>query len=132
MMHTKTADESALRIDKWLWTARLYKTRSLAQAAVKGGKVHMHGHKVKPSRSVCVGDILVVSQGLYEKTLVVSGVSIMRVSASQASLLYVETDESIAKRQNKQQAIQAQHLSVMNKKPTKKERRQGLRVQQET
>jgi len=132
MTHTKTADEAALRIDKWLWTARLYKTRSLAQAAVSGGKVHMGGHKVKPSRSVRVGDILVVSQGLYEKTLVVTGVSTMRVSAPQASLLYTETDESITKRQEKQQAIQTQYLPVMSKKPTKKERRQRLRVRQET
>lgn len=121
MSDTDAATQSALRIDKWLWTARLYKTRSLAQAAVKGGKIRVRGNKIKPSHQVRVGDMLVISQGLYEKTVQVTGLSNRRVSAVEAASLYFETAESRDKRQKVQE--QQSYQPETGKKPNKKERR---------
>lgn len=121
MSAADVATTSALRIDKWLWTARLYKTRSLAQAAVQGGKVRVRGNKVKASHPLRVGDTLVISQGFFEKTVEVTGLSNRRVSAAEAALLYFETAES---RDKRQQLQEQQHFQPeAGKKPNKKERR---------
>src|SRR5690349_13592162 len=91
-------DAEAFRIDKWLWAARLFKTRALAATAVDGGKVHLNGARTKPAKHVKVGDTLDVQRGDDELTLRVLGLSTRRGSAPVATLLYEETPESQAAR----------------------------------
>lgn len=88
------------RLDKWLWAARFFKTRSLAAAAVSGGKVDVNGDRAKPSRAICPGDKLAIRRGAYEWTIVIKAVSRLRGPAPQARQLYEETEESARKRQN--------------------------------
>jgi ribosome-associated heat shock protein Hsp15 len=80
-----------MRVDKWLWTARLFKTRSLAAAAVKGGRVHVDGVAAKPSREVGPGDEIEVTIGATRRTVIVHGAAERRVSATEAAKLYQET-----------------------------------------
>ncbi len=114
-----------VRIDKWLWAARLYKTRSLASAAVLGGRVHVNGVRVKPSKEVRPGDEVEAAVGTVRRTVVVTGVSEKRGPASVAATLYAETPESIAKRE--QQAAErrlARPLGAdLGARPTKLDRR---------
>ena len=91
--------EEPTRIDKWLWAARFFKTRSLAAEAVSGGKVEINGERAKPSRVVRIGDKLCVRRGPYEWIVVVKELSRLRGPAPQAQLLYEETDESSQQRQ---------------------------------
>ena len=90
--------DEEIRIDKWLWAARFFKTRSLAAEAVSGGKVDINGERPKPSRVVRLGDRLNIRRGLYEWTIIVKDVSRLRGPAPQAQLLYEETQESVSKR----------------------------------
>ncbi len=83
-----------MRIDKWLWTARLFKTRGLAADAVKGGRVHVNGLATKPSREIGPGDELQVTIGASRRTMIVRDVPERRVSAPEAAHLYEETAES--------------------------------------
>jgi ribosome-associated heat shock protein Hsp15 len=87
-----------VRIDKWLWAARFFKTRRLAAEAVAGGKVEVNGDRPKPSRIVRVGDTISIRRGLYEWTIVVKDIARLRGPTSQAQKLYQETDESVRKR----------------------------------
>lgn len=121
-----SADAAKLRLDKWLWAARFFKTRSLAKAAIEGGKVHLDGQRVKVSREISVGDSLKIRQGWDEKTVVVRGLSDQRRGAPQAQQLYQETDESIARREAAEQARKAAGGMVDRPagRPTKKQRRQ--------
>ncbi len=113
------------RIDKWLWAARFFKSRSLATDAVEGGKVHVNGQRVKPSREVKVGDELTITQGFYTRTVIVTALSVKRGSAPQAALLYQETAESIEKLKHQQelhkQAAEIRPPSLG--RPTKRDRR---------
>ena len=117
--------EEPIRIDKWLWAARFFKTRSLAAEAVSGGKVEINGERAKPSRIVRAGDKLCVRRGPYEWIVVVKELSRLRGPAPQAQLLYDETEESMRHRQ----AIAAQlHLErppefAAPGRPTKRDRR---------
>jgi ribosome-associated heat shock protein Hsp15 len=88
-----------VRIDKWLWAARFFKTRSAATEAVLAGHVHVNGSRVKPAREVAVGDRLEVRVGQRRRTVVVTGVAERRGPASVAATLYEETAESIAERE---------------------------------
>ena len=88
-----------VRIDKWLWAARFFKTRSLATDAVAGGRVHVNETRVKPSKDVHVGDVVVVTSGALRRTVHVTGVAERRGSAQVAATLYTETPESIAARE---------------------------------
>ena len=90
--------EDKIRLDKWLWAARFFKTRSLAAEAVSGGKVEINGARPKPSRIVRPGDELCVRRGMYEWTIIVKDVARLRGAAPQAQLLYQETDESRRRR----------------------------------
>jgi ribosome-associated heat shock protein Hsp15 len=115
-----------VRLDKWLWAARFFKTRSLAKAAIDGGKVHLDGHRVKVSKEISVGSILQIRQGWDEKVVRVKQLSDQRRGASQAQLLYEETTESLAKREAQALARKAAGgmLDRPDRRPTKKQRRQ--------
>jgi ribosome-associated heat shock protein Hsp15 len=115
-----------LRIDKWLWAARFYKTRSLASEEIDTGRVHVNGVAVKPAREVKLGDLVWVRSGVVSRTVTVTGVSDKRGGAPQAALLFEETAESILQRQ---QAAETRRLapepalSLTQGRPTKRERR---------
>ncbi len=89
-----------LRIDKWLWAARFFKTRSIAAKAVNGGKVHLNGARIKAARTVTVGDKMVIQIGIYEFCITVLGINQYRRPASEARELYVESEESLRQREN--------------------------------
>ncbi|MDM3870927.1 S4 domain-containing protein [Porticoccus sp. W117] len=115
-----------VRIDKWLWAARFFKTRSLAKAAIEGGKVHMDGQRIKASKEITVGSTLQIRQGWDIKTVEIIALSDQRRGAPEANTLYRETAESIAKRET--EAAQRKALrggdAAPLKRPTKKQRRQ--------
>ena len=117
----------SLRIDKWLWAARFYKTRSLACDEVTKHRVQINGQDVKPAREVKVGDTLNVRQGNITKTIVVKGISAARGPAPVAQQLYEETPESIALRaklaEQNRMAAEPAH-SIEHGRPTKRDRRQ--------
>ncbi len=115
-----------LRLDKWLWAARFFKTRSLAKAAIEGGKVHLGGQRVKVSREISVGDTLQIRQGWDEKVVEVKALSDQRRGAPEAQQLYQETPDSIARRESAAAARKAAGGMIERpvKRPTKKERRQ--------
>ncbi len=92
---------SKVRVDKWLWAARFFKTRSLAKQAIEGGKVHLSGQRVKPSKDIDVGITLTIRQGFDERHVIVLALSERRGPASAAALLYCETEQSILQRENK-------------------------------
>ena len=116
---------TGVRVDKWLWAARFFKTRSLATEAVLGGRVHVNGARVKPAKELHVGDVLVVTIGTVRRTVEVAGLSEKRGPASVAATLYIETEESIAARE---QAALERRLarplgSDLGARPTKLDRR---------
>lgn len=116
-----------VRLDKWLWAARFYRTRSLAKQAIEGGKVHYAGSRVKTSKEITVGDELTVRQGaataMSEKTIVVTGLSTQRGNATAAQELYKETDESIERRAFYGEQRKLANLARPDTKPNKKQRR---------
>ena len=122
-----------VRIDRWLWAARLFKTRGSATDAVVGGRVHLNGVRVKPSKDVRAGDRLEVTTGDVRREVIVRAVAEKRGPASVAATLYEETPESIARRE--QRAIErrlARPLGAdLGSRPTKRDRRRldALRAQ---
>lgn len=90
---------NSLRIDRWLWCARFFKTRTLAADAVKGGHVRVNGQRVKPARDVKVGDTLLIAQGHTEREIEVLAIPVRRGPAPEAAACYAESEESIARRQ---------------------------------
>ena len=115
---------SGVRLDKWLWAARFFKTRAKAKDAIDGGKVHLGGHRCKPSKEVVTGDILNITQGLDEKIIILQQVSEKRGSATLAQKLYLETPESEAKRVVIAEQRKAAGAHIMSEgRPTKKNRR---------
>ena len=113
------------RTDKWLWAARFFKTRSAATDAVAGGRVHVNGERVKPSKDVRVGDIVEISIGPLQRTVVVTGVADKRGSATVAATLYAETPESIARgeRDRAQRRLTRPLGAELGERPTKQARR---------
>ena len=118
--------EDKLRLDKWLWAARFFKTRSLAKAAIEGGKVQLAGNRVKVSREICVGDRLRIRQGWDEKDIEVLALSDQRRGAPEAQKLYRESAESVERREQAAAARKAAGGMIDRpaKRPTKKQRRQ--------
>tara|TARA_B100001063_G_C16455653_1_gene400501 strand:+ start:227 stop:601 length:375 start_codon:yes stop_codon:yes gene_type:complete len=113
------------RIDKWLWAARFYKTRSLAKTSLENGKVKIDGQKVKPSRSIEIGEKIHIKQGDIDRVIVVLGLSEQRRGAPEAQKLYQETQESIQRREKLSAERKAFFASIpQSVKPTKKQRRQ--------
>ena len=121
--------DDRVRMDKWLWAARFYKTRSQAKEAIEGGKVHCEGQRVKVGKEVRVGMVLTVRQGFDEKTVRVEALSDVRGPASVAVTLYAETAESMARREELAAARRAQNLAHPDHRPSKKDRRQIRRFQ---
>ena len=116
-----------MRIDKWLWAARFFKTRSIATQAVSGGKVHVNGARVKPARAVLVGDEFRIRRGEVEFVIIVQGVSGKRRPAKEAQLLYEETEASMLQREEMRQKKRMEAAGKMYgpmKRPDKKARRQ--------
>lgn len=115
-------EENKVRLDKWLWACRFYKTRAIAKAAIEGGKVHYDGQKPKPGKIVQIGDSIKLRQGFDEKTVTVIELSDRRGPAKIAQNLYAETDESIKKRE---EIAQMRKLSApaTTGRPDKKQRR---------
>ena len=113
-----------VRIDKWLWAARFFKTRSLAKQAIDGGKIQCDGQKIKPSREILVGQQLSIRQSFEEKIVLVLALSDQRRGAPEAALLYQETEASFALREKnaaERKAIRGNLES--DQRPTKKQRR---------
>jgi len=115
----------AVRIDKWLWAARFFKTRSLATDAVVTGKVRLNGERVKPARNVKVGDTLEIDNGANEWELIVQRLADVRGSAVIAQTLYLETEQSVSKRMAVAEDRKFFHEPTMMIKgrPTKRDRR---------
>jgi ribosome-associated heat shock protein Hsp15 len=115
-----------VRLDKWLWAARLFKTRSLAAEAIERGRVTVNGQAAKPARALRPGDRLQLRQGPLQRELVVRGLSQVRGPAPQAQQLYEETPESLAARQRaaEQRRLGAEPaLAIEQGRPTKRDRR---------
>jgi ribosome-associated heat shock protein Hsp15 len=112
-----------MRVDKWLWTARLFKTRALAAGAVKGGRVHVDGVAVKPSREVGPGDDLEITIGTARRTVIVRGAAERRVSAAEAVKLYEETEQSVAERERQAELRRLAGPVNLGGRPTKRDRR---------
>ena len=119
-------DTNTVRLDKWLWAARFFKTRSLATEAINGGKVHVNGERAKPSRKVNLGDEMTIRQGFVEKTVSVTGLSEKRGTATMAAELYMETEASISRREAEaeQRRLLAAAIPQHEQRPSKKQRRQ--------
>ena len=117
--------EKKVRLDKWLWAARFYKTRALAGEAVTGGKVHLAGRRIKPSRSVKIDDCFEIHRGYERYEIIVTELSQCRGSASSAQSLYRETASSIDKRGRE---AEKRKLAMLQRprstsRPDKKQRR---------
>jgi ribosome-associated heat shock protein Hsp15 len=114
-----------VRVDKWLWAARLAKTRSLAAEAVSGGRVEINGQRVKPSKEVRPGDEIEVTTGPYRRVVIVQALAERRGPAKEAVLLYSETQESIAARERlaAQRRLEAAPRPQPGGRPTKRDRR---------
>lgn len=127
------ANSEKVRLDKWLWAARFYKTRAIAKGAIEGGKVHYDGQRCKVSKTVDVGAEITLRQGFDEKTVVVKAISDQRKGAPEAQTLYDETVDSIKKRMDEAERRRIMKSSMLtpDHKPNKKERRDMQRFKNE-
>lgn len=123
-------DGQRARIDKWLWAARFFKTRALAAEAVEGGKVHVNGERVKPSRQLRCGDELRIQKGPYAFIVEVLGLTLRRGPAEQARQLYQERESSVQDRQRLHDEFRLQGTGEMlpGGRPDKRARRQWQRL----
>ena len=120
------------RLDRWLWCARLFKTRRLAAAAVSGGKVHLNGQRAKPAHALKRGDLLSITRGPERLDVWVRAFAARRGPAAQAHALYAETPESRAAREVRSELRRSRALTnpAPPKRPDKKSRRQIIRFVQ--
>ncbi len=121
-----TETEGRVRLDKWLWAARFFKTRSLAADAIAGGKVQLNGDRVKRAKPVQIGDEIRIRQGPYEHQIVVRELSDRRGPATDAAKLYEETPGSRAARETMALQLKSLHAAFVPERgrPTKKDRRE--------
>jgi ribosome-associated heat shock protein Hsp15 len=121
-------DSPSIRLDKWLWACRFYKTRGLAKEMIEGGKVHYNGHRCKASRTVELGATVRLAQGSDEKIVIVRGLSERRLAAPLAQALYEETAASVEQRLQRAELRKTNSLFAPHPdtKPDKKERRKLL------
>ena len=124
-------DAVGMRIDKWLWAARFFKTRSIAKNAIEGGKVHHDGDRVKVSKEVRLGMELTIQQGIEKKTVVIKELSDVRGPAPVAQKLYEETADSIARREAFASQRKLHNLARPDHRPSKKDRRDIHKFKQE-
>jgi ribosome-associated heat shock protein Hsp15 len=125
MLKTQKNVPDSMRLDKWLWCARFYKTRQLALDAIKAGRVKMEGNRVKPSRLITPGETCTIKRGPYVQTITVLALSGQRRSPAEAALLYKESEDSIRQREQLQQQLKmnnAMHPRSRGR-PTKRDRR---------
>ena len=122
-MKEKTPSE--VRLDKWLWAARFYKTRAIAREMIEGGKVHYNGQRTRPSKNVELEVEIVLRQGNDQRTVIVKGITDQRRPASEAVLLYEETAQSVENREKLALARKMNALTMPHpeRRPDKKERR---------
>ena len=123
------SEVSRVRIDKWLWAARFYKTRSLAADAVEGGKAQLNGERVKPAKAIKVGDALAIRNGHFLWEVTVLALSERRGSATEAAKLYSESEHSRKEREEKTALLKIERQSnpFPGGRPTKKARRQIIK-----
>ncbi len=124
--HRMAAGSPALdsvRLDKWLWAARFFKTRQLAVEAISGGHVHINGDRVKPSRAVRPGDELRITKGHDTWLITVLGLNDKRRPAKEATLLYQEDDHQRAQREQQTEMRKLHGVNIPTRKPDKRERR---------
>lgn len=129
-----TDSDDKVRLDKWLWAARFYKTRSIAKDMIDGGKVHYEGQRVKPSKEVTIGATIRLRQGLDERIVLVTGLSGKRGNATQAAALYEETPDSLNARTEaaaKRKALGPGFGAAPAQRPTKKQRRDIIQFRQQ-
>lgn len=127
----KENDNDDVRLDKWLWAARFYKTRSLAKEMIDGGKVHYNGQRTKPNKTVEIGATIKLRQGNDEKEIKVTALSDQRRGAPEAQLLYRETEQSIENREKSALARKINAMPHPDRRPNKKERRDLIRFKQQ-
>lgn len=129
--HDNDEDDDKIRIDKWLWAARFYKTRSLAKQAIDGGKIHCDGQRVKPSKEAVIGLALTIRQDWDDKTVMIKALSGQRRGAPEAALLYEETEDSKKLREQRSAERKAGlgNYIISDHRPNKKERRHIHRFQ---
>ena len=120
-----------MRVDKWLWAARFFKTRSLAKDAIEGGKVHHNGERVKVSKEIRIGMELTIRQGFEQKTIQIRALSSVRGGAPMAQQLYAETEVSIARRELISTQRKLHNLARPDHRPSKKDRRDISKFRQE-
>ena len=129
----KPEEDDKVRLDKWLWAARFYKTRALAKTAIESGKVHCRGERCKPSKEPRLGDEFEIRTGFDERTVVVKALSAVRRGAPEAQELYEETAQSIAKREQAAAMRKAGAMGITTDgRPTKKQRRQLFQFQHDS
>jgi len=123
------SESPKIRIDKWLWAARFFKTRSLASDAINGGHVHLNGARIKTSRAVAIGDEVRIQRGREEMIVVVQALSDKRGPAAVAHALYAETEASRAAREQnaEQRRLQSAGMAAPERRPNKHERRSIIR-----
>lgn len=124
-------DQNTVRVDKWLWAARFFKTRGNASEAVSGGKVHVNGQRIKPSRPLRVGDRVHIQRDRFEFDVTVTALADRRGPAKVAQTLYAESDASIERRTRLAQEIrnERQFATTPARRPDKRGRRQLRRLQ---
>jgi ribosome-associated heat shock protein Hsp15 len=124
----------SIRLDKWLWAARFFKTRPLATEAVNGGKVHLNGNRVKAGRPVHVGDVLQIQRGPSMYEVVVKGMNKQRRPASEMDQLYEETEDSIQSRQQlaELRKMAAGTRAAPARKPDKHQRKHIVRFKRDS
>ena len=127
-----TGKSPDIRLDKWLWAARFFKTRSLAAAAINGGKVHLNGARCKPARNVRIGDTLEIRRGGETLDIIVKRLSNRRGPASEAALLYEESADSVTRRlvQREQRRLSTQQAPHPSGRPSKRDRRRLLALKE--
>lgn len=125
-----TSPLTHMRVDKWLWAARFFKTRTLAKTAIEGGKVHHQSERVKVSKDIYIGLELTIQQGQDKKTITITGLSNQRGPAPVAQQLYEETPVSIAQRELIASQRKLDNLARPDHRPNKKDRRQIHRFKQ--
>ncbi|MDH2925683.1 ribosome-associated heat shock protein Hsp15 [Lonepinella koalarum] len=123
LQHEQQKDDD-VRLDKWLWAARFYKTRTLAKEMIDGGKVHYNGQRTKPNKTVEIGATIKLRQGNEEKEINVTALSTQRRGAPEAQLLYSETEQSVIAREKMALARKMHAMPHPDRRPNKKERRE--------